>query len=118
MAILRQPDILLAVGIMVIVGMMIIPLPTPVVDLLLTINIAASVTILLVAIYTDEPLRFSVFPSLLLITTLFRLALNVSTSRLILLQADAGSVVDSFGSFVVGGSLVVGIVVFLILVVI
>ena len=116
--ILGQTDILLAAGIILIVGMMIIPLPPALLDLLLTVNIAASVIILLVAVYTDEPLKFSVFPSLLLITTLFRLALNVSTSRLILLQADAGSVVDSFGHFVVGGNLVVGIVVFLILVVI
>jgi len=116
--IFRQPDILLAVGIITIVGMMIIPLPTALVDLLLTVNIAAAVVILLVAIYTEDPLKFSVFPSLLLIATLFRLGLNVSTSRLILLQADAGGVVDSFGSFVVGGSLVVGLVVFLILVII
>jgi flagellar biosynthesis protein FlhA len=115
---LGQTDVLLAAGIIVIVGMMIIPLPPALLDLLLTVNIAASVTILLVAVYTDEPLKFSVFPSLLLVTTLFRLALNVSTSRLILLQANAGSVVDSFGHFVVGGNLVVGIVVFLILVVI
>ncbi len=115
---LGQTDVLLAAGIIVIVGMMIIPLPPALLDLLLTVNIAASVIILLVAVYTDEPLKFSVFPSLLLVTTLFRLALNVSTSRLILLQADAGSVVDSFGHFVVGGNLVVGIVVFLILVVI
>ena len=110
---LGQTDVLLAAGIIVIVGMMIIPLPPALLDLLLTVNVAASVIILLVAVYTDEPLKFSVFPSLLLVTTLFRLALNVSTSRLILLQADAGSVVDSFGHFVV-----VGIVVFLILVVI
>lgn len=116
--ILGQTDILLAVGVITIVGMMIIPLPTSLLDMLLTVNIAAAVTILLVAIYTDDPLKFSVFPSLLLITTLFRLALNVSTSRLILLQADAGSVVHSFGNFVVGGNLVVGLVVFLILVVI
>ncbi len=115
---LGQTDVLLAAGIIVIVGMMIIPLPPALLDLLLTVNIAASVIILLVAVYTDEPLKFSVFPSLLLVTTLFRLALNVSTSRLILLQANAGSVVDSFGHFVVGGNLVVGIVVFLILVVI
>lgn len=115
---LGQTDVLLAAGIIVIVGMMIIPLPPALLDLLLTVNIAASVIILLVAVYTDEPLKFSVFPSLLLVTTLFRLALNVSTSRLILLQADAGSVVDSFGHFVVGGNLVVGIVVFLILVII
>ncbi|WP_322795798.1 flagellar biosynthesis protein FlhA [Tepidiforma sp.] len=116
--VLGQTDVLLAVGIITIVGMMIIPLPTPLVDLLLTLNLAASIVILLVAIYTEEPLKFSVFPSLLLITTLFRLALNVSTSRLILLHADAGEVVHSFGSFVVGGNLVVGLVVFLILVVI
>ena len=116
--ILGQTDVLLAAGIIVIVGMMIIPLPPALLDLLLTLNIAASVIVLLVAVYTNEPLKFSVFPSLLLITTLFRLALNVSTSRLILLQADAGSVVESFGDFVVGGNLVVGIVVFLILVII
>ena len=115
--ILGQTDVLLAGGIIVIVGMMIIPLPPALLDLLLTLNIAASVIVLLVAVYTNEPLKFSVFPSLLLITTLFRLALNVSTSRLILLQADAGSVVESFGDFVVGGNLVVGIVVLLSLVI-
>jgi flagellar biosynthesis protein FlhA len=103
---------------MVIIGMLIIPLPAVLLDLLLTVNIAVSVIILMVAIYNDEPLSFSGFPSLLLITTLFRLALNVSTSRLILLHADAGGVVHSFGSFVVGGSLVVGVVIFFILVVI
>src|SRR5689334_7244143 len=115
---LGQTDILLAVCIITIVGMLIIPLPAALLDLLITLNIAASVTILLVSIYTDDPMKFSVFPSLLLVTTLFRLALNVSTSRLILLHADAGSVVHSFGNFVVGGNLVVGLVVFLILVVI
>jgi len=116
--ILGQTDILLAAGIITIVGMMIIPLPPFILDMLLTLNIAASVTILLVAVYTQEPLKFSVFPSLLLVTTLFRLALNVSTSRLILLHGDAGEVVHSFGNFVVGGNLVVGIVVFMILVII
>jgi len=115
---LGQSDLALAAGIIAIVGMMIIPLPPALLDVLLTVNVAASVVILLVAVYTEEPLQFSVFPSLLLITTLFRLALNVSTSRLILLHGDAGSVVHSFGSFVVGGNLVVGLVVFLILVVI
>ena len=109
---------MLAAGIILIVGMMIIPLPAPLLDLLLTVNIAASVIVLLVAVYTSEPLKFSVFPSLLLIPTLFRLALNVSTSRLILLNADAGEVVASFGDFVVGGNLIVGLVVFLILVII
>jgi flagellar biosynthesis protein FlhA len=117
-SLLGQTDILLAGGIMTIVGMMIIPLPAPLLDMLLTVNIAVSVTILLVSIYTADPLSFSVFPSLLLITTLFRLALNISTSRLILLHGDAGNVVHSFGGFVVGGNLVVGLVVFLILVII
>ncbi len=116
--ILAQSDVLLALIILTIVGMMIIPLPTPLLDLLLTINLATSVTILLVAVYTENPMSFSVFPSLLLVTTLYRLALNVSTSRLILLQGNAGTVVHSFGNFVVGGNLVVGLVVFLILVVI
>ena len=116
--ILGQSEVLLGLGVVVIVGMMIIPLPTMLVDLLLTVNIAAAVTIILVSIYTDDPMHFSVFPTLLLITTLFRLALNVSTSRLILLQADAGDVVDSFGGFVTGGNFAVGIVVFLILVII
>ena len=116
--VLNQSDALLALGVVVIIAMMIIPLPTALIDLLLTVNIGSAVVILLVALYSDEPLKLSVFPSLLLITTLFRLALNVSTSRLILLNADAGSVVDSFGGFVVGGNFVVGIVVFLILVII
>ena len=115
---LGQTDILLAVGIISIVGMLIIPLPAALLDVLLTINLAVSVTILLVAVYTSDPMKFSVFPSLLLITTLFRLALNVSTSRLILLHGSAGSVVHSFGDFVIGGNLVVGLVIFLILVVI
>ena len=115
---LGQTDVLLAVGIMVIIGMLIVPLPSQLLDMLLTVNIAISVIILMVAVYSDGPLSFSVFPSLLLVTTLFRLALNVSTSRLILLHGEAGSVVHSFGGFVVGGSLVVGIVVFFILVVI
>ena len=109
--VLGQTDILLAVGIIAIVGMLIIPLPTALLDMFLTVNIASGVVILLVAIYTEDPMKFSVFPSLLLITTLFRLALNVSTSRLILLHGDAGSVVHSFGNFVVGGNLVVGLVV-------
>ncbi|MCC6388620.1 MAG: flagellar biosynthesis protein FlhA [Dehalococcoidia bacterium] len=116
--ILGQTDVLLAIGIILIIGMLIIPLPPALLDLLLTVNIAASVTILLVAIYTDDPMNFSVFPSLLLVATLYRLALNVSTSRLILLHGDAGNVVHSFGDFVIGGNLIVGLVVFFILVII
>lgn len=115
---IQYSDVLLAVGIAVIVGMMIVPLPEGLLDVLIVINIAFALVMLLVGMYITEPLQFSSFPSLLLIATLFRLALNVSASRLILLQGHAGSVIDSFGSFVVGGNYVVGIVIFLILIVI
>ncbi|MCB9737012.1 MAG: flagellar biosynthesis protein FlhA [Deltaproteobacteria bacterium] len=103
-----------------VLGLMIIPLPTLLLDFLLTINITVSVVILLTAIQLKRPLDFSAFPSLLLVTTLFRLGLNVSTTRLILLngaggQDAAGNIVRTFGNFVVGGNYVVGIVVFLIL---
>ena len=114
----RNSDVVLAAGVMVIIGMMIIPLPPFLIDLLVATNIAAAVTVLLIAMYTKDVLAFSVFPALLLLVTLFRLAINVSSTRLILLQADAGDIIASFGSFVVGGSVVVGIVVFLILLVI
>ena len=115
---LRSRDVLLGVGVILIVGMMIVPVPAVLMDLLLATNIALAVTILLVALFTEEPLDFSVFPSILLIVTLYRLALNVSSTRLILLDADAGSIIDSFGGFVVGGNLIVGLIVFLVLLVI
>jgi flagellar biosynthesis protein FlhA len=115
---LQQRDILLPVAVVAVIAMMIVPLPTPFLDLLLVVNLTAALMILLISMYTAEPLGFSVFPTLLLITTLFRLALNISASRLILLHGHAGGVIDAFGNFVVGGSYVVGIVVFLILVVI
>jgi type III secretion protein V len=108
-------DILLAVLVVAIVGMMIVPLPTFLLDLLLSLNITISVVLLMVAIYVSDALRIASFPTILLITTLFRLGLNVSSTRLILLQADAGEVIRSFGSFVVRGNLVVGAIVFLIL---
>jgi type III secretion protein V len=111
----RYSDIALAVLVAVIVGMMIVPLPTFVLDLFVTLNIAAAVSLLLVAIYVSEALRIATFPSLLLITTLFRLAIEVSATRLILLKANAGQVIHAFGNFVVAGNLVVGAVVFFIL---
>ena len=114
----KNADIALAAAVMLTVLMMVIPLPPPLLDLLVAANIAIAVTILLISMYTREVLDFSVFPSLLLLVTLFRLAINVSSTRLILLQADAGNIIESFGQFVVGGSIVVGIVVFLILLVI
>src|SRR5580698_9934296 len=95
--------------------MMIVPLPTPLLDLLISVNIAAAVTLLLVAIYVSDALKIATFPTLLLLTTLFRLALEVSATRLILLHADAGEVIRAFGNFVVAGNLVVGAVIFLIL---
>jgi len=103
-----------------ILGLLILPLPTVMLDFLLTINIAVSVLILLTSINVKRPLDFSVFPSLLLVTTLLRLGLNISTTRLILLNGDqglgaAGSIVQTFGDFVVGGNIVVGVVIFLIL---
>jgi type III secretion protein V len=114
-ALARHADLALAGLVVSIVGMMIVPLPTPLLDLLISVNIAAAVTLLLVAIYVSDALKIATFPTILLITTLFRLALEVSATRLILLRADAGEVIHAFGNFVVAGNLVVGAVIFLIL---
>jgi len=114
----KNNDIVLAIVLVLIIGMMIIPLPPFVLDILLTINISLAVVILLVCLYTIEPLQYSSFPTILLIATLFRLGLNVSSTRLILLNGSAGEVISSFGQFVVGGNYVVGVVIFVILVVI
>src|SRR5439155_27202594 len=114
----QYSDLLLAVGVALVVGMMIVPLPDVLLDLLIVSNFGLALTLLLVALYTSEPLQFSAFPSLLLIATLFRLALNVSATRLILLQAHAGAVIESFGNLVVGGNYVIGAVIFVILIVI
>ena len=111
-------DVILAAAVVTIVMMMIIPLPTFLLDLLLALNITLSLTIVMISIYNVEPLQFSVFPSLLLVTTLFRLALNVSSTRLILLHGYAGEVIMAFGTFVVGGNAVVGFIVFIILILI
>lgn len=101
-----------------VVLMIIIPLPPEILDILLSFNITISVVIILLTLFTTEVLQFSVFPTLLLITTLFRLALNISSARLILKDAYAGEVINAFGSFVVGGNYVVGIIIFLIIVII
>ena len=115
---LQNSDVAIAVVVVGIVVMMIIPLPTWLLDILLTANISAALAIVLATLYTTEPLQFSVFPSLLLVATLFRLGLNISGTRLILLHGDAGEVIAAFGRFVVGGNVVVGLIVFAILVVI
>jgi flagellar biosynthesis protein FlhA len=115
---LGRSDFLLAAGVVAIVAMMIVPLPPLLLDVLIVLNITFSVTILLLTLNVREPVEFGAFPPLLLIATLFRLGLNVSASRLVLLEAHAGEVINAFGNVVVGGNTVVGIVVFLILVVI
>ena len=110
-----RTDVVLAFFITAIIFMMILPLPTILIDFLIASNMGLAMTLLMVGIYLSSPLQFAAFPSVLLITTLFRLALSISTTRLILLQADAGEIVFAFGNFVVGGNLVVGMVIFLIL---
>lgn len=115
---LKHSDLLGAVAVIMVVTMMVVPLPAPLLDVLITVNITASLAILVTTMYVKRSLDFASFPSLLLLTTLFRLAINVSVTRLVLLHGDAGGVIHAFGSFVVGGNLVVGLVVFLILVVI
>ena len=113
----RQDLILVILMVMTIV-MMILPLPTTVIDLLLAINIALTVLFMMVGIYLKDPIEFSTLPSVILISTVFRLSLSISTTRLILLQADAGQIVATFGEFVISGNLIVGLVVFLIITVV
>ncbi|MEO1017599.1 MAG: FHIPEP family type III secretion protein, partial [Pseudomonadota bacterium] len=98
--------------------MIILPLPTTLIDGLIAFNLSTAAVLLMVAIYVPSPVEFAAFPSILLLSTLFRLALAISTTRLILLQADAGEIVQTFGEFVVGGNLIVGMVVFLIITVV
>lgn len=112
----REFSVLILV--IMIVVMMVIPLPTVLLDILIILNISLSLTILLVAMNIKDSLNFAIFPSLLLLTTLFRLALNVSTTRSILSKADGGDVIEAFGNFVVGGQPVIGLVIFLILAII
>ncbi|MBI2567980.1 MAG: type III secretion system export apparatus subunit SctV [Candidatus Schekmanbacteria bacterium] len=112
----RYSDIFLAGLIIVIIGMMIVPLPPLILDLLLATNITASVVILMTCLYIPNATKIASFPSILLITTLFRLALNVSSTRLILLYAYAGEVIKGFGEFVVGGNMVVGAIIFIVLI--
>ncbi|WNG35208.1 FHIPEP family type III secretion protein [Archangium violaceum] len=114
----KYSDIVLACVVVAIIGMMIVPLPTLLLDVLLTLNISISVVLLLISLYVPQALQLSVFPTLLLITTMYRLALTISTTRLILLTGDPGEVVEAFGHFVVQGNFVVGLVIFVILVIV
>jgi flagellar biosynthesis protein FlhA len=114
----RRIASLFPIAVVGVVAMLVVPMPPVLLDVLLTLNIAFSVVILLACLHVTKPLELSSFPSLLLVATLFRLALNVSSSRLILADGAAGNVIHAFGTFVVGGSLIVGLVVFMILIVI
>ena len=114
----QNNDLIIAALIIGIVLMIIIPLPPLFLDILLTVSITIGLVILLITMFTTEPLQFSVFPTLLLITTLYRLALNISSTRLILSTGAAGNVIDAFGNFVAQGNYVVGLVVFIIITVI
>src|SRR6056297_3588601 len=113
-----RSTIYLAVAVISILALMILPIPPFIMDVFLVMSITCGLIILFVALYLHNPLDFSVFPSVLLIITLFRLSLNVSTTRLILSQGYAGEIIHTFGSFVIGGNYVVGVVIFLILVII
>lgn len=114
----RYSDLMLAAGVVAIIALMVLPMPVLVIDMLVAVNIAFGLILILVAIYITSPLQFSVFPSILLISTLFRLALSIATTRMILLEGEAGQIIDTFGELVAGGNLVVGLVVFLIITVV
>ena len=114
----KNTDVLVAFGVLGIVLMIIIPLPTFILDLLLAFNILISAGILVMTMFTTHVLQFSIFPTLLLITTLLRLGLNISSTRLILSKGNAGDIIAAFGNFVIGGNYVVGIIIFIIIVII
>lgn len=114
----NHSEVVAALFVLAVIFMMIMPLPTLLVDVLISLNICIAILLVVFAMYLPGPLAFSTFPGVLLLTTLFRLALSITTTRLILLQHDAGSIVEAFGDFVVGGDLVVGLVIFMILTVV
>ena len=116
--VLKHTDLLAAVGVVMVVTMLVIPLPSALLDLMITLNISGALAIVVATMYISKALEFSAFPTLLLLTTMFRLAINVSVTRLVLTTGNAGSVVRDFGQFVVGGNVIIGLVIFLILIVI
>ncbi len=113
-----KSDVIVAALIVGIVGIMVIPMPTAILDVLLAFSLASGLILILITLFIAEPLQMSIFPTLLLVVTLFRLSLDVSATRCILNNADAGKIIDSFGSFVIGGNFVVGAVIFLIITII
>ena len=112
------PGLLVIGGVVTVLAIMVLPLPTAMMDIFLAMNIALALTIIITAMYITEPLQLSVFPGMLLLVTLFRLSLNIASTRLILSEAYAGEIIATFGNFVVGGNYVVGFIIFLILVII
>ncbi|MEI8302337.1 MAG: flagellar biosynthesis protein FlhA [Burkholderiales bacterium] len=114
----RFSDLVLVAGVIAIVALMILPLPALAIDALVAVNMLCGVTLLLLAIYIASPSEFPAFPSVLLVTTLFRLSLGIATTRMILLEGNAGHIIDTFGAMVAGGNLVVGLVTFLIITVV
>jgi len=118
LAFARRSETLLSVALLAVLVVLLVPLPTMLLDMLIALNLGITILLLLITLSAKQPLDISVFPSLLLLMTLYRLSLNVATTRLILLNGDAGRIVSTFGGFVVGGSLVVGLVIFLILILI
>ncbi|WP_253825031.1 type III secretion system export apparatus subunit SctV [Vibrio chagasii] len=112
---MKQNEMVVAVVVIAVIFMLILPLPTELVDSMIAVNICVSTLLIVLVTYMPGPLAFSTFPGVLLITTLFRLALSISTTRLILLEQDAGDIVETFGNFVAGGNLAVGMVIFLII---
>jgi flagellar biosynthesis protein FlhA len=117
-SLLRSNDIVMALSLVMLVGMLLIPLPAFLIDLAVALSIAVSIGIVLLTMFIRQPMEFSVFPTVLLLVTLFRLGINVSVSRLILLSGDAGQIIETFGNLIVGGNYVVGVVIFLILMII
>lgn len=115
---MRFSDVIVAILVVVIIVLIIVPVPLPLLDFFLALNISISLIILILAMFIGEPLEFSVFPSLLLVTTLFRLALNVRSTMSILSTGEAGEVIASFGSFVIGGNAIVGFIIFMIIMII
>lgn len=111
----RHSDVMLAIAVVLILSLMIMPVPPLLLDLLLAANLSISILLLILSMYVPGVLAFSTFPPLLLVTTLFRLSLNITTTRLILLEAHAGEIIETFGNFVVGGNFAVGVVIFLII---
>jgi flagellar biosynthesis protein FlhA len=114
----RSKDMAMAVGVVIIVALLILPLPSVIVDLLIALNIALSIGIMLMTMYISSPMEFTVFPTVLLLVTLFRLGINIAASRLILINGDAGKIISTFGTLIVGGNYVVGVVIFLMLMII